>query len=253
MIISTKKLRVVFIICSMLLSAQIIKAQFKLDVETGVVVTGYNDVRIPGSTGTFISFPDDLGSSPGLFARITFGYKFGEGSEILALYAPLTVKYEGEIDSDVEFFGKTFPSATPILATYKFNSYRATYRYNLLCRENINIALGLTIKVRDAFIGLQQGNLDAKKTDFGAVPLINFGVYWQPADNIGVTLEGDALAAHSGRAEDVLLAFNYDVSDIITLKAGYRILEGGADIEKLYTFSMFHYGVIGAVVNLPTR
>ncbi len=236
----------------MLLSAQIIKAQLNLDVETGVVVTGYNDVRIPGSTGTFISFPDDLGSSPGLFGRITLGYKFGEGSEILALYAPLTVKYEGAMGSDVDFFGETFPSSTPILATYKFNSYRATYRYNVLRRDNINIALGLTIKVRDAFIGLKQGNLEAKKTDLGAVPLINFGVYWQPTDNIGITLEGDALAAPSGRAEDVLLAFNYDVSDNITLKAGYRILEGGADNEKLYTFSMFHYGVVGIVIKIPT-
>jgi hypothetical protein len=34
----------------------------------------------------------------------------------------------------------------------------------------------------------------------------------------------------------------------VSLKAGYRILEGGADNDKVYTFSLFHHAVAGIVV-----
>jgi hypothetical protein len=31
-------------------------------------------------------------------------------------------------------------------------------------------------------------------------------------------------------------------------RAGYRVLEGGADNDEVYTFSMFHYAVAGVAV-----
>jgi hypothetical protein len=33
-----------------------------------------------------------------------------------------------------------------------------------------------------------------------------------------------------------------------SLYGGYRILEGGADVDEVYTFSLFHYAMIGAKV-----
>ena len=49
---------------------------------------------------------------------------------------------------------------------------------------------------------------------------------------------GDALAAPQGRAEDVLAALTYGKSDKFRIKIGYRILEGGADNDEVYTFSL---------------
>jgi hypothetical protein len=47
----------------------------------------------------------------------------------------------------------------------------------------------------------------------------------------------------------VLAALQYQVSDRIGLKLGYRILEGGADNDEVYNFSLFNYAVIGAIMN----
>ena len=66
----------------------------------------------------------------------------------------------------------------------------------------------------------------------------------------GILLEGDALAAPPGRAEDVLFAAAYRVSDRVELKAGYRILEGGSDNDEVYTFSLFNYASVGIFIYL---
>jgi hypothetical protein len=37
----------------------------------------------------------------------------------------------------------------------------------------------------------------------------------------------------------------YRFNDTAALMAGYRLLEGGADNDEVYTFSMFNYAVFG--------
>ena len=36
--------------------------RWRVDFENGAAISGYNDVRIPGDTGTLFSFTDDLAS-----------------------------------------------------------------------------------------------------------------------------------------------------------------------------------------------
>lgn len=222
-------------------------AQFGLDAETGIVFTGLNHARIPGDDGTFISFSGELESDPKIFGRVRAAYRFSPRSEILLLFAPLQNTYNGSVARDVFFQGVNYPAGTHLNATYKFNSYRASYRYYVLNGENLEIGIGLTIKIRDALIGLEGGELQSEKTDFGFVPLINFVINWQATDRFGLLLDGDALAAPQGRAEDVLAAVTYKLSENFSMKAGYRILEGGAGNKTVYTFSLFHYGVVGAI------
>jgi hypothetical protein len=52
---------------------------------------------------------------------------------------------------------------------------------------------------------------------------------------------GDALAAPQGRAEDILAAFYAEAAEGIRLRLGYRILEGGADNDEVYNFTLVHY------------
>ena len=65
-----------------------------------------------------------------------------------------------------------------------------------------------------------------------------------------VLLDGDALFSQYGRAEDVLLALQYHHSRRLALRMGYRILEGGADNDEVYTFALFHYAVFGITLLL---
>ena len=79
----------------------------------------------------------------------------------------------------------------------------------------------------------------------GPVPLINFALAWQASDRLQVIFEGDALAAPQGRAEDVLLGVRYEVNDDFDLYGGYRVLEGGADVDEVYTFALVNYVSLG--------
>jgi hypothetical protein len=116
--------------------------------------------------------------------------------------------------------------------------------------EEIEFGLGLTAKIRDAKISLSGGGVSSTKTSLGIVPLINFRFLWNAGSSVGLLVEGDALAAPQGRAEDVLAAVVLRLSDSSAIKAGYRILEGGANNDKVYGFSLFHYVVLGIAFSL---
>jgi hypothetical protein len=68
------------------------------------------------------------------------------------------------------------------------------------------------------------------------------------SDDWDVELDADALAAPQGRAEDVVVRTVVDLSPSIKAHIGYRLLEGGADNDSVYTFAFLHYAVIGLQV-----
>ncbi len=237
-----------FVIILLILPSVKAKSQFGIDVESGYVTTGYNDIRIPGDGGTFFSLSEELKAQDKVYLRLRLNYKPGERHTISLLYAPLTVLSDGSVSRDILYEGVTFPANSNIEASYKFNSYRITYRYDIVRKPKLDFGLGFTAKIRDAKIDLTSGELYSEKINVGFVPIINFRLHYKPYEKLGLLFEGDALAAPQGRAEDVSLAATYKVSDHFLLRAGYRILEGGADNDEVYTFSLFHYGAVGLTV-----
>jgi hypothetical protein len=222
-----------------------LNAQANIDLETGLVITGYNDVRIPGDIGTLFSLKDDLSAKSKIFYRLRASYTIKSRHTLSLLYAPLEVKSEGKVSTDISFAGELFPANSDIKATYKFNSYRLTYRYDFVQKPKFNFGLGFTAKIRDARIALESNGLSGEKANVGFVPIINFRLMWKLNENLGLLIDGDALAAKQGRAEDVLIAATYRVNEHIGLRAGYRILEGGANNDKVYGFALFHYASLG--------
>jgi len=227
-----------------------LKAQVLIDLESGVVFSGYNDVRIPGDQGTLFSLSKELDASPKVFYRLRAGYTFGTRHNVSLLYAPLTVKSDGSINRDLSFEGVVFPANTTLIGFYKFNSYRLTYRYDIIEKPGFEFGLGLTAKIRDAEISLSSPGPFSEKTNVGFVPIINFRLEWKAYDKLSFLFEGDALAAPQGRAEDILIAAQFRLSDHIGIKTGYRLLEGGADNDEVYNFALFHYAAVGLVINL---
>jgi hypothetical protein len=223
-------------------------SQWSLDAEGGMVWSGYNNVRIPGDTGTKFSLTRDLNSDGAAFVRLRLSWQFHPRHALSLLYAPLKLAAAGTLDRDVFFVDQVFPAGQALRGTYVFNSYRLTYRYALVRRPRFEAGIGLTIKVRDALIRLENQGGAAAKKDLGFVPLINFRVLGRIGKSWGVLFEGDALAAPQGRAEDVSLAAWVDLTKSLRLKAGYRIVEGGASNDEVYTFALFHYAVVGAVL-----
>jgi len=222
-----------------------------LDLEGGGVWCGYNDVRIPADTGTDFSLCDDLSLDSKVVFRLRLCYRFHPKHSLSVLYAPLSLNAEGSIGKDVFFNGVTFPAEMPLQALFRFNSYRLTYRFDFLNSRRWRVGVGLTVKIRDAEIRVENGEKNSSKTDLGVVPLLNLKVEWLFSRNLSLLLEGDALASPGGqgRAEDILLAFQYHPGERVALRFGYRILEGGADVESVYNFALLHYIVAGATLS----
>jgi hypothetical protein len=234
----------------MILSFSPALAGYFVDLEIGAVFSGYNDVRIPGDGGTLISLSRELSSDAVPYGRARIGRTFGGRHSLSLLVAPLRIEASGTADKEVAYMGKIFPQGTDLISSYRFDSYRLTYRWGGLRRRKIEAGIGLTAKIRDASISLSGAGSSAEKKNTGFVPIVNFRVAWSPADRLTALLEGDALAAPQGRAEDVFAGAVWRLGRRVSLKAGYRVLEGGADNEEVYTFSLFHYAALGVVVEL---
>jgi hypothetical protein len=58
-------------------------------------------------------------------------------------------------------------------------------------------------------------------------------------------LDGDGLAGGPGRAFDFFLGAGKNITDNLSAKAGYRILEGGADVPEVYNFTLIHFAALG--------
>ena len=222
-------------------------SQVELDVETGAVFSGYNDVRIPGDTGTQFSLSEELDAETTVFYRVRVFYHINPRHHVGALYAPLSIQSAGAVDRPLRFEGAVFAAGAPLEATYQFNSYRLIYRYDFLLKEKLELGVGFTAKVRDAKVAVESATLAAEKTNVGFVPILHFRLHWQAADGLGLLIDGDALAAPQGRAADVLAALTFDASDRLRFKAGYRILEGGADNDEVYNFTLVNYASVGAI------
>lgn len=239
------------IILFLLLCSTPLFAQFKLDIESGVVFgTNYNKVRIPNVGGTQVNLAKDLSIDPKIFYRIRGTYTIGNRHNISALFAPLSVKYSGNFDQNVNFNGLNYLSGQPLQVFYKFNSYRLTYRYDFVAKTRWRVGLGLTGKIRDADVRFKNESNDTHFDNVGFVPLVNFYAAYKPSYRWSVILEGDALAAKQGRAEDILAGAAYQVNPKFGIKAGYRVVEGGADTDEIYNFNWINYASVGVLLTL---
>jgi len=222
--------------------------RWRFDFENGAAISGYNDVRIPGDAGTAFSFTDDLTSDTSYFWRVRADLRVARNHVVSALIAPLRVDAAGTFDHPVSFAGATFAAGVPVKGLYVFNSYRVTYRWEPVQNERWRFGIGLTAKIRDAVTRLEAGDVMAEKTNVGAVPLVNFLLERRLGRGVAVRVEGDALAAPQGRAEDIFAGIVVDAGPRLSFKTGYRVLEGGADNDEVYTFALIHYIAVGAIV-----
>lgn len=220
-------------------------AQWSMDLETGVAFTGLNTIRIPADDGTRFSLTEDLSSDPAWTGRIRLNWMMTDRQTLSLLAAPLSVSGDGLADHDIRFEDTTFPAGTRLESTYRFDSYRLTWRFNLVRTKTTCLALGMSGKIRDAEIRIESDEAGQTSKNTGFVPLLSFRFEWRPSDRLMLLIDGDALAGPQGRAEDVLTAMSMRFLPSLSGYVGYRVLEGGADNDTLYTFALIHYAVIG--------
>jgi hypothetical protein len=225
------------------------RPRFLLELEAGPVWQTVNDNQIPNtSEGTRISLVDLAGKGPQFAYRVYLEYRLSSRSSLRGLFAPLSFTEPGVSDVPVDFNGATFAPDQELLATYKFNSYRLSYRYLWKDGARWRWHIGFTAKIRDARVQLQQGDLVSTKDNVGFVPLLHLAARRHLGEKWHLDLDLDALAGGPGRAEDLAIKLGHRPAPGWVVSIGYRMVEGGADVEEVYSFAWLHYLVGSAAV-----
>jgi len=214
---------------------------FEIELEGGPIWQSYNDAEVPNDgSATRFSLSDLAGSGPWPGGRVYLSWHFNDRHSLRALAAPFSITESGTPEAPITFVGETYGAGVPTEATYTFNSYRLSYRWRFHSGARATAWLGFTGKVRDAMIQLRQGTTTSRKDDVGFVPLLHLAGDWHMAPRWRLSLDADALAGGPGRAVDASLKVGYDLSEGVSLKAGYRMVEGGADVDEVYSFAWLH-------------
>ncbi|WP_373065337.1 hypothetical protein [Gemmatimonas sp.] len=222
--------------------------RFQLELEAGPAWISRNVVQIPNNaTATRFSLNEVTGSGPWPAGRAYFTWNVNERHGLRALAAPLSITETGRLRNPVSFAGGSYTASAPVEATYAFNSYRLTYRYQWRNTERTRLWVGFTGKIRDATVQLAQGSVSTRKDDLGFVPLLHVAGEWRTASNWQLGTDIDALAGGPGRAIDAAVKLGYDPRGRFGVHVGYRTVEGGADVDEVYSFSWIHYAVASLV------
>lgn len=219
-----------------------------VELEGGPVWQSSNNVEVPNDgTATRFSLSDLVGTGPTGAGRAYVSWRIGERSSLRLLFAPLSFTATGTPSSPLRFEGEDFVAGAPVEATYTFNSYRLSYRWRARSSERADYWIGITAKIRDATIALDQGGRSSRKDNVGFVPLLHFAADWRLGSRLRFGADVDALAGGPGRAIDGSLKLGYDFDDHWSLRAGYRTVEGGADVDEVYNFAWINYAVASVV------
>jgi hypothetical protein len=222
--------------------------RFVVELEGGPVWQASNDVQIPNSeAGTRFSLEDLVGQGPWASGRAYLTWNINRRHGLRVLLAPLSYTESGAFGSPVDFAGASYEPGVPVEATYRFNSWRLSYRYRLKDGERWKVWIGATVKIRDAKIELRQGSTTSFDDDLGFVPLLHVAADYRLAERWHLIADVDALAGGPGRAIDLALKVGYDVSPSWAITLGYRTVEGGADVDDVYNFAWFNWTAASVV------
>ncbi len=219
---------------------------WRVELEAGAAFQARNDVQVPNPGGTRFDLDRLQGSPVSPLVRLgveldpwaRHGFRLG--------YQYLRSEGTGALPGTTGFAGGTFQPGVATKGEYRFDTWRATYRYTLWQGETLRVRVGLTGLVRDAEIRLTQGGVTRRDADVGFVPLLHASFDWRFAPGWTLLGDVDALGASQGRAIDLGLRVARDLGRNWQLLGGYRLLDGGADNSSVFAFARFH-SVTGGV------
>lgn len=106
--------------------------------------------------------------------RASADLDIGPRHTVVFLYQPLDLRTEVVAGRDVTVSNVTFPEGTPMELRYGFSFVRASYLYDLAPGPRKELALGLSLQIRNATIDFASadGALFTSERDIGPVPIL---------------------------------------------------------------------------------
>jgi hypothetical protein len=163
-------------------------------LELGFLAVASHRIQF-SNDGTYFSYPSQ-GGQDNLFAvsRMSLDLSLSPRHTLVFLYQPLRLETRALLENDLRVDGLVFPSGTPMRFLYGFPFYRVSYLYNLSASSDNELAVGLSLQIRNATIEFESldGALFRSNRDIGPVPILKVrarrsfeGSFWVGAEADG--------------------------------------------------------------------
>ncbi|MBD3319604.1 MAG: hypothetical protein GF350_00750 [Chitinivibrionales bacterium] len=169
---------------------------------SGIVEYGFIaviDHRIQFSKGgDYFDYRND-GAQDVLFPalRLSAELAMKKRHAFVLLYQPLRLETEALLDQDLRVDSLDFSADTPMRFLYDFPFYRFSYLYDFMPQAETDLAVGLTLQIRNATIRFS--SLDGKQLrdnrDIGLVPALKFRWYHAFGNHLWLGAEADGMYA----------------------------------------------------------
>jgi hypothetical protein len=232
-----------------LFSPEFIKNQ-RYDIETGLMMTGKNDVRVPGNSGTNFSLTEDFDAKAALHFRFKLVQPLAEKHRLIFTYAPLKVTSTGTTKDDIHFGGSHFIPNLNLTGEYRLDSYRQSYMLDLVKLAKTSVSVGASVEIRDEAVKLSGSDYYGKRADTNVVFLANAGWKSQLSSKTSLLIEGDFLIDKDNSCNDIYLGMYNKFLKDSGFKYGYRIIQRKTYTESIHNNAVFHFLTVGVDLNL---
>ena len=202
-----------------------------------------------GKQGTRFDYVADGGQDVLFpFRRISAELHLKPRHTIILLYQPIDVRTETYLTKPLVVDTDTFPTGTPMNLRYGFDFYRVSYQYDFWPKPDRELAVGLSLQVRDASISFapKDGSRIRAYDDLGPVPALRFrgrlpvtGGSWVGAEIDGFYAQGKVVtgstnvqSAFRGAILDASLRYGLSLNQSVDAFLNLRYIGGGASGQQ---------------------
>ena len=202
--------------------------ELELVGETGFVAVLAHTIQV-GESGTPFNYRTEGGQEI-LFpiSRLTAEVTAADRHTVILLYQPLEIATQVRFDAARTIDQTTFQADEGVNVTYSFPFYRVSYLYDFAAANNLELAAGLSLQLRNASVRFVSVNGDqndiAVSQDLGPVPIIKVRGEYRfdesaiPGAFLG--LEADGFYASSAFINGASYDFSGSIYDV-SLRAGF--------------------------------
>ncbi|MFW5826238.1 MAG: hypothetical protein ACOCVO_01635 [bacterium] len=206
--------------------------ELELVGETGFVAVLAHTIQV-GEGGSLFNFRTEGGQEI-LFpiSRLTAEVTAADRHTVILLYQPLEIATQVRFDAARTIDQATFDANEGVNVTYSFPFYRVSYLYDFAAADNLELAAGLSLQLRNASVRFVSVNGDvngdpgdiAVSQDLGPVPIVKVRAEYRfddaaiPGAFLG--LEADGFYASSAFINGASYEFSGSIYDV-SLRAGF--------------------------------
>jgi len=218
--------------------------EFRAGIEAGFVGVLEHTIQF-GRNGTQFDYVNE-GRQNILFPfrRLSAELHLKPRHTITFLIQPLDIRTEAVLQNDLVLDTDTFPTGTPMNLRYGFDFYRLSWQYDFLTAADRELAVGLSLQLRDASISFASQNGDMLRVyqDVGPVPIIKVrgrfpvgGHSWVGAEVDGFYAQGNVVTGSTnvessfrGAILDASVRYGMTLNDWLDGFVNARYIGGGA-------------------------